>query len=76
MTLSTEHLSKELSKNWVHVRDYTRAEANKNNYLQNETDEVMRQYFRGEYETWQLVNELTTVEKLYFDKSAEAKEKK
>ena len=72
---TTEHLSKEMQKNWVRVREITTTQntqiSKSNNYLQNETDELLKQFYRGEYETWQLVNELVSVEKLYFDKKSE-----
>ena len=76
--LTTEHLSKEMQKNWVRVREITTTQntqiSKSNNYLQNETDELLKQFYRGEYETWQLVNELVSVEKLYFDKKSEWKD--
>ena len=41
--------------------------------MNNETDQVLRQFYQGEYETWQLVNEIISAEKHYFEKSSEAR---
>lgn len=67
---TTEHLSNEVKAVWANVRDITGAKKNSlgTDLLASETDQVLRQYYKGEYETWQLVNELVNADKLFFEK--------
>ena len=68
---TTEHLSTELKAIWENIRDITGQSQLGSGLLANETDEALRSQYRGEYETWQLVNELISAEKLYFEKGKE-----
>ena len=67
LELSTEQISKELKAVWENVRDITSKTSLGNNKSQNETDDALKTCYRGEYETWQLINELVSSEKLYFE---------
>ena len=69
---STDHLNKEFRKNWDRMKHIMVASGGMGaSLLSNGAEETLRQQYRGEYETWQLINELFSAEKLYFEKVQE-----